>query len=86
MPEVGEFRIAGTVDRLGVAGRYHVSLHLRRSGRKIRETMSDAAGNYAFERIPYRTGECSYFVAAFDHSDNPLNAAISDLITPEPMP
>ena len=40
-------------------------------------------GSYAFTGIAYR--QIGYFAVAFDHGNNPLNAAISDFITPEPM-
>jgi len=80
----GAYRITGNVDELGVAGSYRVRLFDRVSGRCIRETWSNTAGAYAFNNIAYRYQ--GYFVVAFDHSDNPLNAAIADLITPELMP
>lgn len=80
----GCYRIAGTADELGVLGRYRVRLFDRVSGRPLRETWSDSAGNYAFNYIAYRAQ--GYFVVAFDHGDSPLNAAIADLVTPEPMP
>ena len=80
----GAFRIVGTVDELGVAWAYRVRLFERRTGRCIRETWSAPDGSYSFPNIAYR--DKGYFVVAFDHGDNPLNAAIADLITPEPMP
>ena len=49
-----------------------------------REMWSDSNGNYAFNFIAYR--EDGYFAVAHDNDGNPLNAAIADLITPEPMP
>jgi hypothetical protein len=80
----GAYRVAGTVDELGVPGRYRVRLFDRRSGRLVRETWSDAAGAYAFENIAYRAE--GYFAVAFDHGASPQNAAVADLMTPEPMP
>lgn len=80
----GAYRITGNVDELGVYGSYRVRLFERKSGRFIRETWSAADGSYAFNYIAYRPN--GYFAIAFDHGDNPLNAAIADLITPEPMP
>lgn len=80
----GAYRITGNVDELGVYGSYRVRLFERRSGRCIRETWSAADGSYSFPSIAYR--HQGYFAIAFDHVDNPLNAAIADLITPEPMP
>jgi len=80
----GKSRITGTVDELGVAGSYRVRLHDRISGRCLRETWSSASGAYAFEWLADRPQ--GYYAIAFDHGDNPKNAAIADLITPEAMP
>lgn len=80
----GPSRITGTVTELGVAGSYRVRLYDRKSGRCLRETWSAADGVYIFNYIAHRPN--NYFVVAFDHGANPLNAAIADLITPEPMP
>jgi hypothetical protein len=80
----GSYRITGTVTELGVAGAYRVRLFDRQSARCIRGTWSAADGSYSFPYIAYRPN--GYFAVAYDYSDNPLNAAIADLITPEPMP
>ena len=80
----GAYRITGTVTELGVAGPYRVRLFDRQSARCVQETWSNAVGNYAFDSIAYRPN--GYFAIAYDHGDNPLNAAIADLITPELMP
>lgn len=80
----GRYRIAGTVDELGTVGAYKVRLFHRLSGALVRETWSAADGSYAFDWIAYK--DKGYFVVAYDHGDNPVNAAIADLITPEPMP
>lgn len=80
----GGYRITGTVTELGVAGPYRVRLFDRQSARCLRETWSVADGSYSFDYIAYRAN--GYFAIAYDHGDNPLNAAIADLITPEPMP
>jgi hypothetical protein len=80
----GRYRIADTVDELGVAGAYRVRLFDRQSGRCLQETWSAADGAYAFSHLAYRLN--GYFVVAYDHGDNPLNAAIADLVTPELMP
>lgn len=80
----GGYRIVGTVTELGVPGAYRVRLYERRTGLLARETWSDAAGNYAFEFIA--SPDLGYFAVAHDNDGNPLNAAIADLITPEPMP
>jgi len=80
----GTYRIVGTVTEVGVAGPYRVRLHDRRSALLVRETWSAADGSYSFPNIAYHLN--GYYAIAFDHGDNPLNAAIADLITPEPMP
>lgn len=80
----GPYRVTGTIDELGVLGRYRVRLFDRVSGRLLRETWSDSDGNYAFEHIAYRSQ--GYILIAHDHGASPQNAAIADLVTPEPMP
>ena len=80
----GVSRIVGTVTELGVPGAYRVRLYDRRTALLVREAWSDSNGNYAFNFIAYR--EDGYFAVAHDNDGNPLNAAIADLITPEPMP
>lgn len=80
----GSYRIRGTVTELGVAGAYRVRLYDRYTGRLVRETWSGANGAYAFDWIAYRLR--GYFAIAFDAGAGPLNAAIADLVTPEPMP
>lgn len=80
----GNYRICGTVTELGVAGQYRVCLFDRYSKRMIRETWSATDGTYAFTNIAYRPN--GYFAVAYDYGNNPLNAAIADLITPELMP
>jgi uncharacterized protein YodC (DUF2158 family) len=80
----GPYQITGTVTELGAAGTYRVRLFDRQSARCIRETWSAADGSYSFPYIAYRLR--GYFTVAYDHGDNPLNAAIADFITPELMP
>lgn len=80
----GAYRVRGTVTELGVAGSYRVRLFDRLSSRCIRETWSAADGSYSFPYIAYR--DKGYTVVAHDHGDGPHNAAIADLVTPEPMP
>lgn len=83
-PELGgNYKIVGTVDRLGLVGSYRVALFDRRRGSYIRETTSAANGAYSFTNLEYRAN--GYFVVAFDSSGTPLNAAIADLVTPEAM-
>lgn len=80
----GAHRIAGTVSELGAPGQYRVRLFDRQSARALRETWSAADGSYSFPYIAYRYQ--GYFVVAYDRGASPLNAAIADLVTPEPMP
>ncbi len=81
----GRYRIRDYVSRLGVFGRYRVRLFVRSNGAFIREKFSDGDGLCDFQSIKYI--EKGYFAIAYDHTSNDLrNAAIADLITPEPMP
>jgi hypothetical protein len=80
----GGYRIQGTVTELGVAGGYRVNLFDRYSARLIGSTWSASDGSYAFTYMAYLPN--GYFAIAFDCGANPRNAAIADLITPEPMP
>lgn len=82
--ESGRYRISEHVSRLGLAGAYRVCLYSRRSGILIAETVSNTDGAYTFDCIAYKLG--GYFVVAFDDTGQPVNAAIADYITPEPMP
>lgn len=79
----GAYQITGTVTELGLVGSYQVRLFDRQSGRYLRETWSGADGSYRFPYVAYR--ESGYFAIAYDHGDNPLNAAIADYLTPELM-
>lgn len=80
----GSKRIRGTVDELGAVGAYPVRLHARNTGICIAEAWSSADGSYEFgtlnDNAPY-----GYYVCAFDHGENPSNAAISDQLIMEPM-
>jgi hypothetical protein len=83
MVDGGGYRLTGTVTELGTAGAYRVRLFDRVSGRCLRETWSAPDGSYSFPAIAYRLN--GYFIVAYDHGNSPLNAAIADLVTPEPM-
>ena len=80
----GAHRITGTVTERGAAGVYRVRLFDRKTALCLRETWSAADGSYAFNNLANQPN--GYFAVAFDDGANPLNAAIADLITPEPMP
>lgn len=80
----GAYRIAGTVNELGVNGSYRVRLYKRQNGEVIAETWSASNGSYAFNYLANISN--GYFVVAHDHTTPLNNAAIADLITPEPMP
>ena len=81
---VGLYRITGTVDELGACGSYKVRLFLKNSGALINQVWSAADGTYAFNNIAYL--DQGYFLVAHDHTTPKVNAAISDFVTPEPMP
>ena len=78
----GSYTVTGTVSRLGVSGSYLVRLHERLSGAVVGVTRSQEDGAYAFTNLSplYR-----YYAVGHDDGDSPLNAAISDCVTPEPM-
>lgn len=85
MENGGGYRIRDYVSRLGVVGKYRVRLHLRANGIPVRETFSQEDGLYEFPFIKYILN--GYYAVAHDHtSGDRRNAAIADLITPEPMP
>lgn len=75
-------KLSGSVDRLGVAGRYVVVALDKKTMFPLGKTVSDADGNYALRYLP----NTAIFVIAVDHSAEPVNAAISDQLTLEPMP
>ncbi len=77
-------RIYGTVNELGVKGSYPVRLFDRKTAQFIKQTWSNAAGEYAFNYIPYK--DAGYFVVAHDYGANPSPyAGIMDYVTPERM-
>ncbi len=80
----GLYRIRGIVTEMDVPGAYRVRLFDRQSGRCLRQLQSAADGTYAFNYLAYRPQ--GYFAVAYDAGESPLNAAIADLIIPEPMP
>lgn len=80
----GSHRITGTVTELGVPGSYKVRLFSRTNGLLLRQTLSASDGAYTFNYIANIPN--GYFVVAHDHTEPLNNAAIADLITPEPMP
>lgn len=79
----GPYRILGTITEDGVPVSRLVRLFDRTSGRLLREIWSKSDGAYSFDSLANRAQ--GYVVVAHDHGDNPKNAAIADLITPEPM-
>lgn len=80
----GAYRIRGAASRQGQAGVYRVALFDRDMLRLVRVTKSAADGAYLFYGLKYRPK--GYFAVAFDDplAESPLNAAMADLITPEP--
>ena len=59
-----------------------VTLHRERDGVMIRETVSDAAGNYYFKNIDAKQ---KYYAVAHDHTRT-YRPAIADSLQPEIMP
>ena len=81
----GRGRIVGTTKAAGTPD-YPVSRRVRllrkRDGVLARETWSDAAGNYVFDRIRH---DLTYVVMSHDHTGL-YNAVIDDAITPDLIP
>lgn len=80
----GRYCISGTLTREHVALSGPVRLFDRQTGRLLRQTTAAANGSYSFVGLAYRYR--GYIALAHDQNATPLNAAIADLITPEPMP
>lgn len=80
----GRYRITGTIDELGTPGVYLVRLYRHDSGQIMRTTRSTPDGTWSFDWIPYLAD--GYYVTGHDHTAPLRNAAISDFVTPEPMP
>lgn len=78
MMDGGASGIAGNVKEFGVSGRYRVRLHDQQTGRLIRETWSNSAGDYEFTHLD----EKSKYVIAFDHTSPVQTAAIKDNVVP----
>lgn len=82
----GQGRIYGTVELYTQAGNIplprRVRLHRSRDGMLVRETWSDAQGNYRFDGI---TERYTYDVIAWDHEGLQQSVVANDL-TPEVMP
>lgn len=82
----GQCSIYGTVELYAQAGNIplprRVRLHRSRDGLLVRETWSDAQGNYRFDGISERY---TYDVIAWDHEGMQQSVVANDL-TPEVMP
>jgi len=76
-------QISDTIDEEGTAGAYRVRLYHRLTGKLIKQVWSHADGTYTFDHIAEESE--GYFVVGFDHGATPVQAAVGDLITPEPM-
>lgn len=85
MDNGGNGRIVGTTKNVGTPD-YPVSRRVRllrkRDGQMVRETWSDAAGNYAFDHI---RRDIEYVVLGHDHT-GVYNAEVADSLLPDPMP
>lgn len=80
----GNHRVRGAVTVSGAPQRRRVIVFDRASGLPLREIWSDASG--AYEAKYLKNVPQGYVIVAFDLGANPKNAAIADLVTPEPIP
>lgn len=80
----GIYQIRGTVSRENIPGKYKVVLFDAFSKLMVAQKNSDNDGSFVFTHLKYIDN--GYFLVAYDHTGTPLNAAIADLVTPEPMP
>jgi hypothetical protein len=86
MQYFGAGQIVGTVKEKNTPANTPLVRRVRlvheRTGNLVRETWSDAAGNYAFTELDT---SAAYTVLSYDHLHN-YRAVIADNLTPEPMP
>lgn len=82
----GNTQIKGTITKLGVDVSRRWFCIDRVSMKPIAVGKSDDSGAYTIRYLRYLPNR--YLVVAVDDAaiSNPLNAAVADLITPEPMP
>lgn len=81
----GTYRINGTVDKLGVPGRYRTRLCLKDPPMLLEEKWSSESGVVVYENLVNNPD--IFVMEAYDHtSPNPAVAAISDQLILEPMP
>lgn len=82
----GNFCIKGIASRLGVPGQYFVCLFDKKTKRIIESQWSNKDGEYEFRG--FALIDKGYFIIEYDNDSESslLNAAISDFVTPEPMP
>lgn len=78
----GNGLIRDKVSKVGVVGKYKIGLFDRNSKLLERETWSKQDGSYEFTYVEMKL----YFIVAFDHDSDPLNAAIADYVFPKTMP
>ena len=81
-PYINNYRLQGEVDSLNFGVRYTVRLYDRQTGEFMRQSLSDpATGRYRFNHVP--PADKGYFIVVHDdRSDPPLNAAVTDRVTP----
>jgi len=83
----GEYRITGTAQVQGAAAQRRILLLERTSGKALRETRSDAStGAFAFNYLANWPKGYLLIEQDWREGASPFNAAIADLVTPEPMP
>jgi hypothetical protein len=80
----GQHRARGVITVSGAQARRRVIVFDRATGLPLREIWSAASGNYEAKYL--KNVPQGYVIVAFDSGNNPKNAAIADLVTPEPMP
>lgn len=81
----GTYRIRGTLTRDGAPLKGPVWLYTYTNGKLLRQTNSAATdGSFCFVGVAYLYQ--GYFLLSHDPITPSKNAAIADLITPEPMP
>lgn len=83
----GHYRINTSESSVGAHGRYKVYLYLRNNtgvGLCLQSGLSTLEGTYTFNNVKYV--EEGYTIIAFYLEDQPANAVVKDLVTPEAMP
>lgn len=75
------YQVTGNVTRLGLAGAHRVALINRATCALIATTTSATNGSYTFSNVAFI--DKGYCLIAFDDGADPVNAAVSDYVTPK---